>query len=164
MAHRHIDEAAINASLDSFLHGAQMGDVEQARQLHEMLEQMLTEREISDGQLWLTDHGRQVLADMHRQLSECDGCGEHLRDVVLDAVRLGPHKGNWHDTSSFFHDLQIATAVANELCIQREAGLDRSIARAANKVSESGEFLLDPARISEIYEEIADTVDGFKEI
>lgn len=164
MAHRHMDEATINASLDAFLHGAQSGDVEQARRLHEMLEQMLTERAIPDGQLWLTDHGRQVLADMHRQLSECDGCGERLRDVVLDAVRLGPHKGSWPDTSSFFHDLQIATAVANELCIQRESGLDRSVARAATKVAESGEFLMDPARISDVYEEISLTVDGFKEI
>ena len=154
----------INSSLDAFLHGAQAGDVEQAKRLHEMLEGMLTEREMPDGQMWLTGHGKEVLADMHHQLSECNGCGARLQDVVLDAVRLGPHKGSWRDTSSFFHDLQIATAVANELCEQRGAGLKPSVMQAAKTVSDSGDFDLSSLRIGEIYEEIASTVHGFREI
>ena len=159
-----MDEATINATLDAFLHGAQTGDVEQARKLHETLELMLIEREIPAGQMWLTEHGKEILANMHHQLSECNGCGERLRDVVLDAVRLGPHKGSWQDTSSFFHDLQIATAVANELCEQRGVGLRPSISRAAKSVANAGHFNLSPARIGEIYDEIASTVDGFREI
>ena len=58
MRHVRIDEAAINNSLDAYLHGAQEGDNDQARRLHEMLDFMLTEREIPDGQLWLTEHER----------------------------------------------------------------------------------------------------------
>lgn len=164
MSQNPISESKIDASLDAFLHGAKTGDVTQAKRLHEMLEQMLVGRELPEGQMWLTDHGRELLAEMHAQLSKCDDCEERLRDVVLDAVRLGPHKGSWHDTSSFFHDLQVATAIANELCLQREEGLARNVEQAAQTVADEGKFDLSPAQINAIYDEIAETVDGFKEI
>lgn len=164
MANKRVDEATINASLDAFLHGSRAGDVEQARHLHEMLDLMLTEREGPDGQLWLTDHGKMLLADMHRELSKCDGCGDRLRDIVLDAVRLGPHKGHWHDTSSFVRDLQIATAVADELCAQRDAELKPDLGGAAEIVSERGGFGMSPPQICEVYEQIAESVEGFREI
>ncbi len=164
MANKRVDEATINASLDAHLHGSRAGDVEHARHLHEMLDLMLTEREGPDGQLWLTDHGKMLLADMHRQLSKCDGCGDRLKDIVLDAVRLGPHKGHWHDTSSFVRDLQIATAVADELCEERDAGLKLDIRGAAEVVARRKEFGLDSSQICEVYEEIAESVEGFREI
>jgi hypothetical protein len=164
MTHKHMDEAAINASLDAYLHGAQEGDAHQARRLHEMLDFMLTEREISDGQLWLTDHGKMLLANMHRQLSHCEGDGDQLRDTVLDAVQLKPHKGHWQDTCSFLRDLRIATTVANELCEQRDAGNKPDVTQAAQAVAERGEFNLSASRICEVYDEIALTVGGFREI
>jgi hypothetical protein len=159
-----MNEGAINATLDAYLHGARDGDVLQARRLHEMLDSMLTEREISDGQLWLTDHARMVLADMHRQLSQCKGDGENLRETVLEAVQYKPHTGHWHDTCDYLHDLRIALSVTNELCAHRAAGKDPDVGRAAKAVAASGEFGLDASRIKAVYEEIASSVSGFKEI
>ena len=54
MAHPRLDESTINASLDAYLHGAEKGDVNQARKLHEMLDRILSGREERDGKLWLT--------------------------------------------------------------------------------------------------------------
>ena len=164
MTHNRLAETTINTSLDAFLHGAQEGDANKARQLHEMLDLMLTEQEVPDGRMWLTDHGKEMLADMHRRLSKCEGGGVHLRDTVLEAVQLMPHKGNWEDTCSFLHDLRIATSVANELCEQRGAGKEPDVTFAAKAIAERGEFGLNPSQICEIYEEIAATVGGFKEI
>jgi len=159
-----MDETTINASLDAYFHGAQEGDADQARRLHKMLDSMLTEREIPDGQLWLTDHARMLLANMHRQLSHCDGSGDQLRDTVLDAVQLMPHKGHWQDTCSYLCDLRTAIAVANELCEQRAAGKEPNVTQAVKSVADGGEFGLDPFRIREIYDEIASTIGGFREI
>jgi len=164
MTAKRMAETTINASLDAYLHGAKEGDAYQARHLHEMLDLMLTEREIPDGQLWLTEHGKMLLAEMHRQLSHCGGGGEHLRDTVLDAVQFRPHRGHWQDTCSFLHDLRVATTVANELCEQRDAGREPNIAEAAKAVADRGEFGSDPIQIQEVYDEIASTVSGFKEI
>jgi hypothetical protein len=164
MTHKRMDEATINASLDAYLHGAQAGEAHQARRLHEMLDLMLTEREIPDGQLWLTEHGKMLLADMHRQIGHCEGSGDRLRDTVLDAVYLKPHKGHWRDTCSYLHDLRIATTVANELCKQRDAGSKPNLTQAAKAISDRGEFDLEPSRICEVYDEIAATIDGFREI
>ena len=61
MMNTRMSEATINASLDAYLHGAQEGDTSQARRLHEMLDFMLTEREMPEGQLWLTEHGKMLL-------------------------------------------------------------------------------------------------------
>ena len=163
MTHKHMDETTINASLDAYLHGAKEGDVDQARHLHEMLDLMLTEREIPDGQLWLTDHGKMLLAEMHRQLSLCEGGGDQLQDTVLDAVQFKPRKGTWKDTCSFVRDLRIAISVANELCEQRDAGHKPNINQATKAVADRGEFDLNPSRICEVYDEIASTVGGFKE-
>jgi hypothetical protein len=164
MTNTRMNEGAINASLDAFLHGAQAGDALQARKLHELLDSMLTEREGDSGQLWLTDHGRMVLADMHRQLSHCAGSGEHLRDTVLEAVQYKPHSGHWNDTCDYLHDLRIALTVANELCAQRGAGKEPDASLAVKLVADSGEFGLDEARISQVYDKIASTVHGFREI
>lgn len=164
MTNKRIAETTIDASLDAFLHGAQEGDVYQARQLHEMLDFMLTEREMPEGHLWLTDHGKMLLAEMHRQLSHCEGSGKQFRDTVLEAVQLKPQFGHWQDTCSFVRDLRIAINVANELCQQHEAGKEQSVTEAAELVAQSGEFDLDPSQISEIYEEVSATVGGFKEI
>jgi hypothetical protein len=164
MTNTRMDEATINTSLDAYLHGAKEGDTDQARRLHEMLDFMLTERELPDGQLWLTEHGKMLLADMHRQLSQCGGGGDQLRDTVLDAVQLKPCKGHWRDTCSYLRDLRIATTVANELCEQRDAGREPNVPQAAKAVADRGEFGLDPSRICEVYDEIASTVGGFKEI
>jgi hypothetical protein len=128
-----------------------------------MLDLMLTEREIPAGQLWLTDHGKTLLADMHRQLSHCEGGGDHLRDSVLDAVQFMPRGGSWQDTYSYLRDLRIAITVANELCEQRCANGKPSVTRAAQAIADRGEFGLDPARIREVYDEVASTVGGFKE-
>ena len=163
MTHQRIAEGTINASLDAYLHGAQKGDTNQARHLHEMLDLMLTEREISDGQLWLTEHGKMLLADMHRQLSHCEGSGEKLRETVLDAVQLKPRETHWKDTCSYVHDLRVAIAVANELCEQRGAGKKPDLSEAAKTVADSDEFSLDQIRICEVYDEIASTVGGFRE-
>ncbi len=160
---RHMSEAAIDASLDACLHGAREGDVHQARQLHDMLDRMLTGREAPEGKLWLTEHGKLLLAEMHRQLSHCEGKGEHFRDHVMNAVRFVPHHRAWKDTCSYVKDLRIAISVANELCEQRQAGLEPDVETAARTVAESGEVDLVPERICEIYGDIAETVGGFRE-
>ena len=164
MTNVRMKESTINASLDAYLHGAQEGDVDQARHLHEMLDQMLSEREAPGGKLWLTDHGKMLLADMHRQLGKCEGSGHELEETALEAMALKPHKGHWNDTCSFLRDLRIATTVANELCEQRDAGQEPDVGRAAKAVANRGEFSLSASRICEVYDEIASTVGGFKEI
>ena len=164
MINTRMDEATINTSLNAHLHGAKEGDTDQARRLHEMLDFMLTEREMPEGQLWLTEHGKMLLADMHRQLSQCGGGGGLLRDTVLDAVQFKRCKGHWRDTCSYLRDLRIATTVANELCEQRDAGREPNVTQAAKAVADRGEFGLNPSRICEVYDEIASTVGGFREI
>jgi len=164
MTTTRMSEGAINASLDAFLHGAQEGDALKARKLHEMLDSMLIEREMAEGKLWLTEHGKMLLADMHRQLSKCQGSSVQLSDIVLEAVQFKPHKGHWDDTCSYLHDLRVAIAVANELCAQREAGQDFDVFGAAKVVADSGEFGIDREQIIEIYEEISSTVSGFRNI
>lgn len=164
MTHSRMAEAAINASLDAYLDGAQGGDVNQARCLHDMLDKMLTERDTDEGQLWLTEHGKMLLADMHRQLSHCEESGNALNEHVLDAVRLKPRQGHWPDTCDFVADLRIALSVANELCMQSKSGCVQDLDAASGKVANSGEYDLDAGRIKEVYEEIAATVGGFKEM
>ena len=158
---RHMDEAAINASLDDCLHDAQEGNRYQAQRLHEMLDRMLTEQEMSEGQLWLTDHARMVLAEMHRQLSHCEGEGHLLSDRVMEAVQLKPRKSVWQDACSYVKDLRVAISVANELCEQKSAGQSPDISAAANIIAERGEFDLDSTQICEIYEAVASTTGGF---
>ena len=164
MTHARMDEASINASLDAFLHGAQSGDVNQARCLHDLLDKMLLERESDQGRYWLTDHARMLLADMHRQLSHCDETGRMLADHVLDAVRLKPREGHWQDSCDFVADLRIALSVANVLCEQNQAGCSQDLDKAALEVAKSGEYDLDAKRIVNVYNEIASTVGGFKEM
>lgn len=164
MTHARMAEAAINASLDAFLHGAQDGDVNQARCLHDLLDKMLTEEETDEGRFWLTDHARMLLADMHRQLSHCDESGTMLSEHVLDAVRLRPREGHWQDSCDFVADLRVALSVANVLCEQNKIGCDQDLDMAAGKVAESGEYDLGASKIKEIYNEIATTVGGFKEM
>lgn len=164
MTHVRMDEATINASLDAFLHDAREGNAEQARRLHEMLDLMLTEREKDGRQLWLTDHGRQLLAQMHRQLSRCEGGGQHGHEKVLEAVQLKPHHGRWPDTCDYLRDLRVAIAVADELCTQRSSGGRPSLNKAARAVAERGEFGIAAGRVREVYDEIAANVVGFKEI
>lgn len=164
MTDARMAEAAINASLDAYLKAARKGDARQARQLHEMLDKMLTEQETGDGKLWLTDHGRMLLADMHRQLSACRETGTELSEHVLDAVRLKPAKGHWDDPCNFVSDLRVALAVANELCQQGKSGCDQDLAMAAEKVAGAGEYDLDVDRLMAIYEQIADNVEGFREM
>jgi hypothetical protein len=157
-------ESTINASLDAYLHGAQEGDLNQARQLHELLDQMLTERETADGRMWLTDHARMLLAEMHRKLALCESGDQHLGDTVLDAVQFKPHKGHWRDTCSFLRDLRVATTVVNELCHQRDAGKQPDLDLAVEAVVARGEFDLEAAAVREVFDEIASTVGGFREI
>lgn len=164
MTHSRMSEADINASLDSLLHDAQLGDVNQARSLHDMLDKMLTERDTDKGQLWLTEHGKMLLADMHRQLSHCEESGNALNEHVLNAVRLKARKGHWPDTCDFVADLRIALSVANELCMQSKSGCVQDLDAASDKVANSGEYDLGANRIKDIYEEIAATVGGFKEM
>ena len=164
MSHKRLNEDTINASLDAYLHGAREGDTHQAQHLHEMLGSMLIEKELPEGQLWLTDHGKMLLAEMHRQLSHCDCEDDRQLNAVLDAVQLKPHKGKWQDTSSFVRDLRIAVTVANELCEQRDCGSHPDVFQAAKRIAERGEFELDSSHICEIYEEIAANVGGFREI
>jgi hypothetical protein len=159
-----LDESTINASLDAYLHGAEKGDVNQARKLHEMLDRILSGREERDGKLWLTDHARMLLAEMHRELSHCEEKGHSLEQHVLDAVRLRPRRGQWKDSCNFVNDLRVAIAVAHELCEQTKAGDSSNLDAAARTVELDGQFALQADRIKEIYEEIADTVGGFKEI
>ena len=159
-----MDEAAIDARLDIYVQAARQGDTEQARHLHEMFDFMLTERETEEGKFWLTDHGRMLLAGMHRDLGHCETTGQGLADSVLEAVRLKPHPHHWDDTCSFMRDLRLAITVANEMCAQREAGDEPNLARATEAVAEGGEFGLSPAQIREIYDDIASTVSGFREI
>lgn len=164
MIRQRMKESAIDASLDAHLHGAQAGDISQARRVHELLDSMLTEKLTPKGRLWLTEHGRKLLAEMHHRLSECGGSGDDLRDSVLDTVGFRPHETHWNDTCSFIHDLRVATSMANELCRQRDAGGEPDIELAALTVAEIGEFDLDPSQIREVYDEIAATVKGFREI
>ena len=164
MTHARMAEAAINASLDAYLHGAQEGDVNQARSLHDLLDKMLTERETDQGRYWLTDHARMLLADMHRQLSHCEETGKALSDHVMDAVRLKPKEGHWQDPANFVADLRIALAVAHELCQQSSSGCVQDLDQATQNVADSGEYDLEAARIMEIYEQIAHTVGGFEEM
>ena len=164
MIEKRIDETAIDARLDAYVNGAREGDALQARHLHEMFDSMLTEAETPDGRLWLTDHGRMLLAGMHRELGRCEATGQGLADAVLEAVRLKPGPHHWDDTCSFIRDLRLAITVANEMCEQREAGDAPSLERAAEAVAEGGEFGTNPAQIREIYDEIAATVSGFREI
>jgi hypothetical protein len=164
MTNRRMAEATINASLDAHLHGAQEGDAGEARQLHEMLDLMLTEREVPGGRLWLTGHGKMLLAHMHRELSHCESSGDHQRDDILNAVQFKPHVAHWQDSCSFVHDLRVAMTVANELCVQRDAGATVNVAEAAKAVADKGEFGLDAERLAQVYEEVASTVGGFREI
>lgn len=164
MIDTRMDEAAIDARLDAYARGAREGDGAQARHLHEMLDAMLTEGETPDGRLWLTDHGRMLLAGMHRELGRCEATGPSLADAVLEAVRLKPGRHHWDDTCSFIRDLRLAITVANEMCEQREAGGSADLTRAAETVAKGGEFGSNPAQIREIYNEIAATVTGFREI
>ena len=164
MNDKRMSETAINATLDACVQAARAGDADQGRRLHQMLDCMLTGRDTPEGRLWLTDHGRMLLAEMHRQLSHAEGSGEHLREVVLDAVQLKPRIGHWQDNCSFVRDLRVAISVANELCEQRSAGKEPDIARAANAVAGRGEFDLAPERIREVYDEITASVGGFKEM
>jgi hypothetical protein len=159
-----MDEAAIDARLDAFVRGAREGDVAQARQMHEMLDAMLTEGDTPNGRLWLTGHGRMLLAGMHRELGRCEATGQGLADAVLEAVRLKPHPHHWDDTCSFIRDLRLAITVANEMCEQREASGEADLARAAEVVAKRGEFGSDPAHIRAVYDEIAATVTGFRRI
>jgi len=163
MTDKRMAEATIDATLDAYLHGAQEGRADQARHLHEMLDLMLTEQESSKGRLWLTEHGKILLAGMHRQLSHCEGRGDHLKDSVLDAVQLRPRQTHWQDTCSYVHDLRVAIAVANELCEQQGAGKTPDLTQAAKVIAESGEFDLDQPGICEVYDEIAATVGGFRQ-
>lgn len=164
MAQARMDEATINASLDAYLHGAEKGDVNQARKLHDMLDRMLSEQEGVRGRLWLTDHARMVLAGMHRELSHCEEKGHELEEHVLDAVRLKPRRGHWKDSCNFVNDLRVAIAVAHELCEQNQAGADTDLDAAVRTVERNGPFGLEAKQIRDIYEDIADTVGGFKEI
>ena len=164
MTHTRMDEASINASLDRYLHGAREGDVNQARRLHEMLDNMLTGTDSEGGQLWLTEHGRLLLARMHRQLSHCEGTGHDLEDDVLDAVWLKPHRGHWDDSCSFVNDMRIAIAVADEICQQRKAGQELDFESAVKAVEKSGGYDKSAEQIADIYEEIASTVGGFREM
>lgn len=164
MIHKRMDEATIDASLDAHLHAAEKGDASQARRLHEMLDDMLSGREAPEGRLWLTQHGKMLLADIHRQLAHCEGSGEHLKEEVLEAAQFKPREHHWNDTCNFVSDLRVAIAVANQLCEQRSAGQTPSVSLAAETIANSREFCLSKGEISEIYDEIATTVGGFKEI
>ncbi len=164
MTHTRMDEASINASLDRYLHDAREGDVNQARRLHEMLDDMLSGKDSENGQLWLTEHGRLLLAHMHRQLSHCEGTGHDLEDDVLDAVWLKPRRGHWDDSCSFVNDMRIAIAVADQLCEQRKAGGELDFAAAVNAVEDTGGYGKTAQQIADIYEEIATTVGGFREM
>jgi len=164
MAEAKMAEAALDASLDAYLHAAQHGDVNQARNLHDLLKKMLTEQESEEGRYWLTDHARLLLAQMHGQLSHCEETGNALSEHVLDAVRLRPRTDRWQDTCKFVNDLRIALAVTNELCDQTRDGCEYDLDQAAGKVAEGGEFGLEADQVKGIYEEIAATVGGFKEM
>jgi hypothetical protein len=159
-----MDETRINASLDTLLHHAREGDVSEARKLHEFLDSMLLEREQPEGKLWLTDHGRLLLAEMHRHLANCKGDDRHLGEEVLEAVELKPHPERWPNTCAYLHDLRVATAVANELCEQSKAGRQASVEHAAQTLFERGDYGIEPERICEIYDRISSTIAGFREI
>ena len=161
MTSRRMAEANIDASLDAYLHGAKEGDIDQARLLHKMFDQMLTGKEQADGQLWLTEHGKMLLAEMHRQLGHCEGGSDQLRHQALEAVQFHPRGGSLHENYEYVPDLRVAIAVANELCEQRSAGEVPDVIRAARAVADSGEFRLDPNRICEIFNEVSTTVGGF---
>ena len=161
---KRMSETAINASIDACLRAAREGDADEGRHLHEILDHMLSERETPDGKLWLTDHGRLLLAEMHRRLSHAEGGGEHLKESVLDAVQLSPRQGHWQDNCSFVRDLRVAISVANELCEQKGAGRTPDLELAARTVAGRREFELSPDHIREVYEEISSSVGGFREI
>lgn len=162
MTGKRMAEATINASLDAHLHGAKTGDLEQARHLHKMFDRMLTETELPDGKLWLTEHGKMLLAEMHRELGHCEGAGDQLRSRALEAVRFHPHGSPGEENYTYVQDLRVAIAVANELCEQRSAGEQPDVARAAQAVARSGQFSLDEPRICEIFDEVSTSVGGFK--
>lgn len=161
---KRMTEATINASIDACLHAAREGDAAEGRHLHQILDQMLSERDTPQGKMWLTDHARMLLADMHRQLGRAEGGGEHLSEVVLAAVQLRPHHGQWQDNCSFVRDLRVAISVANELCEQRGRGSDPDVEQAAGVVARRGEFDLSADHIREVYDEIAASVGGFREM
>ena len=161
---KRMSEAAINASIDACLHAAHEGDTAEGRRLHQLLDQILSERETSDGRMWLTDHARLLLADMHRRLGHAEGDEAHVREAVLDAVRLRPQHGQWRDNCSFVRDLRVAISVANELCEQRGRGGEPDIDRAAGAVADRGEFDLSRDRIRQVYDDVAASVGGFREI
>jgi hypothetical protein len=162
MTGKRMAEATINASLDAHLHSAKAGDLEQARHLHKLFDHMLMEKELPDGKLWLTEHGKTLLAEMHRELGHCEGGGEQLRSRALEAVRLHPHGSPGEENYAYVQDLRVAIAVANELCEQRSAGEKPDVARAAQAVARSGQFSLDEPRICAIFDEVSTSVGGFK--
>ena len=105
-----------------------------------------------------------LLARIHRKLSHCEGSGHDLEDNVLDAVWLKPHKGHWDDSCSFVNDMRIAIAVADELCGQRKAGQELDFEAAVIAVENTGGYGKSAEQIANIYEEIASTVGGFREM
>ena len=159
-----MNEAAIDAKVDACLQAARQGDVDEGRHLHDLLGQIISERDTPEGRLWLTDHARSVLAVMHRRLAGVEGGGEHFRSAVLEAVQLGPRQGHWLDNSGFVRDLRVAICVANELCEQRHGGEEPDVDRAVDAVAGRGEFGLSAERIREVYEDIAASVGGFREM
>lgn len=164
MTSMRMDARTLDTRLDASLHAADLGDPVQARALHDLLDAMLTEREGPEGRYWLTDHGRMVLAGMHRDLSHCDGEGARLRDHVLEAVHLNAGTGHWKDSCSYVSDLRLAIAVANELCEQRREGEDPDLELASRAVARTGEHGKNAAHIQEVYRQVAATVGGFREL
>ena len=159
-----MDARSLDTRLDASLHAADLGDPVQARQLHDLLDAMLTERESPEGRYWLTDHGRAVLAEMHRALSHCGDDGARLRDHVLRAVHLNVGPGHWKDSCSYVSDLRVAIAVANELCAQRREGGKPDLETASQVVAGTGTFELSAKGVRQVYEQVAAAVGGFREI
>jgi hypothetical protein len=87
-----------------------------------------------------------------------------LMERETEDGKLKPRQGHWRDTCEYLHDLRVAIAVANELCEQRTGGGKANVSKAAKIVADRGEFELEAGRIREVYEEVASTLGGFREI
>jgi hypothetical protein len=82
----------------------------------------------------------------------------------MQAVRLQPREDPWTDNCRFVRELRVAIAVANELCVQRDAGGQPDLAAATLTVANRGDFDLSESRIREIYDGISSAIGGFTEI
>jgi hypothetical protein len=131
----------MNYLLQSAYESAQAGDNYEAQRVHEYLNLMLTEQvDVQGKQWWLTEFGKQVSAEIHDRLSQCEGRGNALLQSILDASLYTKHRGLKRNSGSVATDHMIAHLVAEAVYQQHVKGEKQNLTAAAQTVADSGKF------------------------